>query len=76
MSEIRAYSLPNLLMTDSVTVTVDAPTVSTVKYSSAALVDTQPYRSCKEGILPYTSTSNTQSIYEAYSIEKSSVPGD
>jgi len=76
MSEIRAYSLPNLLMTDSVSVTVDAPTVSTIKYSSAALVDTQPYRSCQEGFLPYSSTSNTQSVYEAYSIGKSSVPGD
>ena len=40
MGEIRAYGLKNLLQTQSVT--VDAPTVSEVRYNKDALIDSEP----------------------------------
>jgi len=57
VTEIRAYGLPNLLQTQSVT--VEAPTVSTVKYSKDALIDSAPERSCFTGKSPFTDTSGT-----------------
>ena len=74
VTEIRAYGLPNLLQTQSVT--VEAPTVSTVKYSKDALIDSAPERSCFTGKSPFTDTSGTQSVYESYKVEKAQVPND
>jgi len=74
VTQIRAYGTENLLLTQ--TVSVDAPSGTTLKHAKSQLITDTSNRSCYPGKLPYIDEFGSQWEYEAYKVDKNDVTND